>query len=325
APHEAPRLTGGTESLPCSVQLQPDELRRRTLDLPGGQVRVGGPDRTLGVEVDLARVGDTRRKRVDREVLRGGIEAHEGLRLGGADPDRVGPPVDVEGVGCLAAPRLDGQLPGVELPRARIEAGEDTRAEAGNPEVATRIEAEAARRAERGVDHPDVAALGIEPADAMRVQLAEPHPAIRRDVDAVGDGQLGSVSGALWIEVDGRADPEEPGDRAHGEALLPGPCRQEVRAAFAGRGVEHRDLVRYRQRVPDPAAAIEAQRVRIEPLLLRVDVEVLGAWIEVGELVAEAEGDPHRPVARYLQAVGRDVRVGVDGNRPLRGEDPAER
>jgi hypothetical protein len=41
------RFTGG---------LQPDQGRRAALDLPGRQIRVAGPDGTVIVEVDLARV-----------------------------------------------------------------------------------------------------------------------------------------------------------------------------------------------------------------------------------------------------------------------------
>ena len=39
-----------------SIRLEPDERRRAALDLPGGQIRVAGPDGTVLVEVDLSRV-----------------------------------------------------------------------------------------------------------------------------------------------------------------------------------------------------------------------------------------------------------------------------
>src|SRR5439155_7157039 len=97
-------------------------------------------------EVDLARVGDARRQRVDGEALARRLEAHEGVRLRAADPDRVGAPVDVQGVGGLAAARLDRQVPGAEGARPRVEAAEDARAEAGDPESAPRVEAQPPRR-----------------------------------------------------------------------------------------------------------------------------------------------------------------------------------
>ena len=37
-------------------RLEPDERRRAALDLPGGKIRVAGPDGAVIVEIDLARV-----------------------------------------------------------------------------------------------------------------------------------------------------------------------------------------------------------------------------------------------------------------------------
>src|SRR5262249_62138405 len=128
----------------------------------------------------FSRVGDARRKRVDADRLRYLLEPHERVGLGAADPLRVGPPIDVERVRGLAPARLDRELPGAEATAAGLEAGEDARAEAGDPEVAARVEAEAARGRERRVDHPDLPALRVEPPDPPLVQLAEPDAAVGR-------------------------------------------------------------------------------------------------------------------------------------------------
>src|SRR5438876_11955752 len=72
-------------------------------------------------------------------------------------------------------------------------------------------------------------------------------------------------------------------------------------------------------------ARVEAQRVRVEAVLLQEDLELLRPRIEAGDLVAEAERDPDAAVGRDLEAVRRDVRVGVGGDRLHDGEHAAER
>src|SRR5207247_5602479 len=100
-----------------------------------------------------------------------------------------------------------------------------------------------------------------------------------------------------------RARAAEAGGPAHGahrERLAPGARRQTVGAPLAAPRVDHRHLVRDRERVPGAPARIEAQRVGVEAILLQENLELLRPRVEAGDLVAEAERDPDAAVGRHL-------------------------
>jgi hypothetical protein len=80
---------------------------------------------------------------------------------------------------------------------------------------------------------------------------------------------------------------ERLAERARGKPQL---------ALLARLRVEEAEVVRRGEREPDPPARVEAQRVRVEAALERVQREALGGGVEAREAVAERERDPERAV-----------------------------
>src|SRR5437016_966321 len=82
-----------------------------------------------------------------------------------------------------------------------------------------------------------------------------------------------SVPRPLRVELRPPPEPEQPRDRPDGVRLAPCPSGEAIRPPLARLRVEHRDLVRDGERVPGAAAAVEAERVGVEAVLLQEDVE----------------------------------------------------
>src|ERR1051325_3007357 len=244
----------------------PDDLGIRRLDVPAGGVGVRRPDPTVGIEVDLARVRDAGRQRIDHELLGCGIEAQQRVGVGAADPHRVRAPIDVQRVWGLAPRRVGRQGPRLELLRLRVEARHQAGAEAGYPEIAFRVEAQTARSRERGIEELVSSGVRIDPSDAMDVQLTEPDTAVGGDVDAVWHRQHRAFRDGLRLR-NPLAEAEEPRGRAHRERLRPRAGRQADDPLLTGLRIDHPDLIRYGQCEPDASLLIKAQRVRIEAVL----------------------------------------------------------
>src|SRR5271169_3331117 len=135
----------------------------------------------------------------------------------------------------------------------------------------------------------------------MRVELAEPHSSVRRDIDPVWyrPWRAGFWSRQLIIQIIRR--PYRPGQHAQRQRLSIAEGGQMILMHLAAGRIDHSYLVADRERVPHAPLAIDSHRVRIQPFPLRENRPVRRGWIEMRHLVAEAESYPDGAVGSELK------------------------
>ena len=103
---------------------------------------------------------------------------------------------------------------------------------------------------------------------------------------------------------------EDEGRQLHRELLHQAAERQVVVGEAGRAAVEHRHLVGQRQREPDPVLGVNAHRVRVEAAVHLMDLEGLGAGVELDQPALVGRRDEHMAVLlRFGQRV--DPLVGL--------------
>src|SRR5205809_3918666 len=269
------------------------------------------PEPSVSVPDPLPDPDVLRREREDPERVRPRIEADDGVRLDLVDPHRPRP-VDRDGVRPTSLARRQRVFLH-DLLRRGVHAHELAASIEGHPERTVGRDRHPARlRAALERELGDRAGLGVEPAEALAGELAEPHVA-----RAVVRGSVRAPAGLVLGEgARTRVEPADPVAGLHGEpddSLLV----EDQRVGVAARGrpvlddltgprIELADRAVPVAGVPDAARAIDEQAVGPGAGGQGPLGERLRAGVEPGDLVAEPHRDidvavgPGRRIAREL-------------------------